>query len=72
VVLAVLIALATAANILFTVHQVQESNRAFCSLLVPASTPRLPRPADPKATPTAYQEWLWQQRYIALSARFGC
>lgn len=52
-------------------EQQQQTHDGLCSLLVPASTPRLPAPSV-TAGPTARQAYAWQQRYIAVANEFHC
>jgi len=68
VVLAVLIALATAANILFTVSV----EHKFCQVASAASATPVQRPASAKASPVRETQWEWYMRFRSLKSSLGC
>jgi hypothetical protein len=67
-VLAVLMLLLSAANLLFTVSV----EHKFCQVTGAATATSVQKPADPAANPSREQSWQWYERFYALGKSLGC
>ena len=72
VVLALLTLALSAANLLFTTHEVNSNNRQWCSTVNLLTSQPVPRPADPAANPSRVEAYTLYVDFVTLRQRFGC
>lgn len=61
-----------AANLFFTVHQVQAQGQRWCATLDLLTARPASRPADPKANPSREQAYLYYTDFRRLRRELGC
>ncbi len=72
VVIALLMLLLSAGNLLFTVHYVGDANRKFCQVITGVTSVPVPKPADPAGNPSREKQFELYEQFVSLGRSLGC
>ena len=60
------------ANLLWTAHVVNTSQRQWCATLTLLTARPVPKPSDPAANPSRENAYIFYSNLVQLRQRFGC